>query len=223
MLTTSLRNLPSTRGRSQRQHGIVLLLALIALVIMTLAAIAMVRSVSSSNMIAGNLAFQQAATTSSDQGVEKAVVWLEDNNRQTSTATGAACPSGSGTTVLACNQSAYGYLAARTDPSSTQSWQDFWQALVNGGATPVTLPADTAGNTVSYFIQRMCSSVGDATGGTNSCSVAPASTECGGSKTIDSNGGAGNLTCPTQVYYRITVRVDGPRNTSSYTQTMVAL
>lgn len=219
MLTTQLRNRSWRRGRASQQHGLVLLLALIALVIMTLAAIAMVRSVSSSNIIAGNLAFQQAATASADQGVETAVVWLENNNSQTSTATGAACTAGTGNWVLSCNQAARGYFAARTDPSASQSWQDFWTALVNGGGTPVTLPADTAGNTVSYFIQRMCSSVGDYNSGSNSCSISPAAVDCGTSH----KAGGQNLNCPTQIYYRITVRVDGPRNTSSYTQAMVAL
>jgi type IV pilus assembly protein PilX len=76
---------------------------------------------------------------------------------------------------------------------------------------------------VSYFVQRMCSTGGDYNSAGNSCSIAPAAVDCGNSKRIDSNGGAGNLNCPTQIYYRITVRVDGPRNTSSYTQAMVAL
>lgn len=223
MLTTRIHSGRGMRKQVSRQRGVVLLLALIALVIMTLAAIAMVRSVSSSNIIAGNLAFQQAATASADQGVETAVVWLENNNSQTSTATGAACASGTGSWVLSCNQAARGYFAARQDPSTTQSWQDFWKALTDSGATPVVLAADTAGNTVSYFVQRMCSTGGDYNSAGNSCSIAPAAVDCGNSKRIDSNGGAGNLNCPTQIYYRITVRVDGPRNTSSYTQAMVAL
>ena len=68
---------PSRRGR---QRGVVLIIALIALVIMTLAALAMIRSVDTSNLIAGNMAFQQAATHSGDSGIEAAITWLSDCN-----------------------------------------------------------------------------------------------------------------------------------------------
>jgi type IV pilus assembly protein PilX len=198
-----------------RQQGVVLLITLIVLVIMALATAAMMRSVSSANVIAGNLAFQQAATTSSDQGVEAAVVWLENNNGQSSSTTATACSEGS--TVLACDQASYGYLATRTDPSSTQTWADVWAALVTAGTTPKSLTKDAAGNTVKYLIQRMCSATGDAATGT--CSISPSSTECGQSHSVNTTAPS----CTSQVYYRITVQTSGPHNTTSYTQTMVAM
>ena len=55
------------------QRGLVLFFALIALVAMSLAALALVRSVDTSTLISGNLAFRQAATTSADGGVENSV------------------------------------------------------------------------------------------------------------------------------------------------------
>ena len=54
----------------------VLFFALIALVVMSLAAVALIRSVDTSTMIAGNLAFKQSATTSGDSGVEGAITAL---------------------------------------------------------------------------------------------------------------------------------------------------
>ncbi|MBK7423656.1 MAG: hypothetical protein IPJ48_11460 [Propionivibrio sp.] len=45
-----------------RQGGVVLMIALIILVALTIGGIALVRSVSTTSIIAGNLAFQQAAT-----------------------------------------------------------------------------------------------------------------------------------------------------------------
>jgi len=203
---------------ARRQRGIVLVLALIVLVAMALAAIALTRSTFTSNAIAGNLAFQQAATTSADQGIEAAVAWLENNNGQSSSTTAATCSTSVGTTVLACDQASRGYIATRTDPSSTQTWPDFWTALVTAGTTPVALSADSAGNTVSYMIQRMCSAAGDAASTT--CSTPPATSSCSNcSKASDSQ----NLTAATQFYYRITVQVSGARSTRSYTQVMVAL
>jgi hypothetical protein len=88
-------------------------------------------------------------------------------------------------------------------------------------ATPGSLGTDGAGNGVAYLIQRMCSSPGDASAG--ACSASPTSGTCGSSQTVGGNGGAGNLSCKSQVYYRITVKVSGPRNTFSYAQAMVAL
>jgi hypothetical protein len=89
-------------------------------------------------------------------------------------------------------------------------------------ATPVAQVQDAAGNIASYLIERMCSATGDASS-LNGCSSAPSSAYCGGSKTLDSNSGAGNLSCISPVYYRITVKVAGPRNTTTYIQAMVAL
>ena len=59
-----------------KQRGIVLFVALIALVAMTLAAIALVRSVDTANVISGNLAFRQGGMQASDIGIEAAVTAL---------------------------------------------------------------------------------------------------------------------------------------------------
>jgi Tfp pilus assembly protein PilX len=202
----------------RRQQGITLILALIVLVAMALASIALTRSTFMSNVIAGNLAFQQAATTSADQGIETAIAWLENNNGQSSSTTATTCATSVGSTVLACDQATHGYIASRTDPSSSQTWADLWTALVAAGTTPVALSADSAGNTVSYIIQRMCSAAGDAASTT--CSTPPLTSSCTNcSKASDSQ----NLTASTQFYYRVTVQVSGARGTRSYSQAMVAL
>ncbi|MEJ7807583.1 MAG: hypothetical protein WKG03_16870, partial [Telluria sp.] len=59
-----------------RQRGVVLLMALIALVALTLAGLAMVRSVDTGNVIAGNMAFRQAAMQQVDVGIEAAFIAL---------------------------------------------------------------------------------------------------------------------------------------------------
>ena len=66
------------------QEGVVLLISLIVLVAMTLAAIALVRSVDTTNIIAGNLAFQQAATNAGDLGSEQAIDWIQTQATGTS-------------------------------------------------------------------------------------------------------------------------------------------
>jgi len=69
------------RARIMKQRGVVLFFALIALLAISLAAVALIRSVDTSTMIAGNLAFKQTATTSADAGLENAIAWL--NTTQT--------------------------------------------------------------------------------------------------------------------------------------------
>jgi len=59
---------PGRRG----QRGIVIFIALIALVVMMIAGLALMRSVDTGNLIAGNLAFRQRAVHSADGGVEVA-------------------------------------------------------------------------------------------------------------------------------------------------------
>lgn len=201
-------------GRSANR-GIVLIMALIVLVAMTLGAVALVRSVYTSNVIAGNLAFQQSATHSADAGVEAAIAWLENNNGQ-------IAPTGAcSTTILACNQSSHGYLATSQDPTSQESWRNFWNDHLS--STAKTLTQDNAGNTVSYVIQRMCSLEGDAQSTGNECVTSPRASAgtCAGGSSCDSQ--KDNLAGTGQVYYRITVKVSGPRNTESFTQTTVAL
>lgn len=210
----------------QRQSGVVLILALVALVALTLAAVALTRSVATSNAIAGNLAFQQAATHSADEGIETAVAWLEDS---IGAAGGAKCTS---TTLLACDLATDGYLASRLDPIATQTWNDFWDESLSAKAKK--LPDETSasfknGNTVSYVIQRMCKNTGEPNTDLNPCATSPLATggSCPGGTTCTGGGGRGgtgsNVNAARQTYYRITVRISGPRNTQSFVQAMVSL
>ena len=67
------------------------------------------------------------------------------------------------------------------------------------------------------------STAGDSQLTSNDCSVAPGATAstCGGGSSCDA--ARTNLNSVSQVYYRVTVRVAGPRNTVSFVQSMVAL
>src|SRR5262249_39720144 len=103
MAGSAIRMLTSRQavGRA-RERGVVLMVALIVLVAMTLAGIALMRSVDTTTLIAGNLAFQQSATNGGDIGTETAIAWLEANN--------------SGTTLYS-SYDAQGYQAKRQDPA----------------------------------------------------------------------------------------------------------
>ncbi|HEY3327927.1 MAG TPA: hypothetical protein VGK14_12305 [Novimethylophilus sp.] len=192
-----------SKNMRSRQRGVVLLIALIMLVAMTLAGIALVRSVDTTNVIAGNMAFQQAAIHSGDTGTETAIQWLEANN--------------TGTTLHVDNFGS-GYTARRQDPGPGQSWDNFWSLVL--AAQSVTLATDVAGNTVAYAIQRLCLTPGDPITPGTGCAASPASTSSA-SNSLDA--GSVDLLYSSQIYYRITSRIAGPRNTVSYVQTIVAL
>ena len=187
-----------------RQDGFVLIVALIMMVVMTLAAIALVRSVDTNSIIAGNMAFKEAATHSGDAGIESAIAWLEANN--------------SGATLHA-NAFASGYAASRQDPGANQTWDDFWTVLASNNQV-VALPSNASGDTVAYTIQRLCNAVGDPASPGTGCAVSPST---GSSANSSEDAGSVALLYNSQVYYRITSRITGPRNTVDYVQAIVAL
>jgi len=186
----------------RRQQGVVLFIALIVLVAMTLAAIALIRSVDTVNQIAGNLAFKQGATHSGDFAVETARTWLV---AQTAGALWSSSP-------------ANGYYAST--PTVGQGAETSWDQYDWTGSA-VALPADAAGNQVSYVIHRLCKITGDPSGAGNSC----LSTVITGATPPGSGKGAGKIgpSGTAQFYYRITNRVIGPRNTVSYMQTLIQI
>jgi type IV pilus assembly protein PilX len=183
-----------------RQQGAVLFIALIVLVAMSLAGIALIRSVDTTNLIAGNLAFKQGATLGGDWGAEQARAWLQG---QPAESLYDSVPG----RYSAAMQSGLDFTS--TDPSAI----DFdWD---NNG---FDAGADPGGNQVRYVIHRMCESAG------NPGSVNCVRTTTGGTSGGTQGGatyGAAALPSTSQIYYRITARVTGPRNTVSYVQVMV--
>lgn len=184
-----------------RARGAVLFIALIVLVAMTLAGIAIMRSVDTATLIAGNLAFKQGTVQASDNGIEVAYQWLLTNRA-----------------VLTTSNPGAGYNSAIASPTWTTS--STWNGAPNLGI-------DAAGNTISYLIHRMCdlpnviySAAGQQCALDNpAAAAAPPPPGEGESFTV---GAPGYLQDP-KVYYRITVRSAGPRSTVSYIQAMVAI
>lgn len=204
MLT--LHTQPRSMQLRARQTGVVMVVTLIVLVAMTLAAIALVRSVDTTNVIAGNLAFKQASINAADRGAQQAVAWLES----------------AGSLVYNDNVP-NGYTASEQQPTANQSWDSYWNnAIVPNNlnvCAPTNCAPDAAGNVVSYTIHRLCDSVGAPAQIGVVCSYSPSSYILNSSQ----GGGTVVLNSINQEYYRVTIRVDGPRNTVAYTQVVVAL
>lgn len=185
-----------------RQTGVVLLVALIILVALTLAGVALIRSVDTGNLIAGNMSFHQSAVHAGERSTEQAIaVWLSAH-------------SAAGDTNLHSNNAAQGYFAVRNERANNESWDAYWERV---GSAPASSGTDTAGNTVTYVIHRLC----DSTGAPHlaNCARRPASVNSGGSQSAGGIAPVAN----NQVYYRITTRIQGPRRTVAYVQTIVAL
>jgi Tfp pilus assembly protein PilX len=209
------------------QRGLSMLIALIALLILSITAVALVRSIDTGTLIIGNFAFKQDATEASSVGAERAITWLLNNQ-----------------TKLDSDDAANGYYATSNDnfdPTGSTTTQAKPLMLANWDGTNCSnfkagtyvgcsiLPYPTAanlgtltvnGNSIQWVITRLCLSPLPAGGG-NFCSLP-------GGTGITSANDRGELTSGGRInsgstgpYYRIIVRATGPRNTVSYTETLV--
>lgn len=206
-----------------RQRGVVLFFTLIALLAMSLAVVALIRSVDTNAMIAGNLAFRQAATSSGDAGIEAAVGWLRNTELANSAnvLNDPAHPfNHTGGFAGFVNPGYYSNLdttMSLTDPIQPLhiSWTD---------ADSVSLGTDsTTGNSVRYIIQRMCRDANQAIQNTR-CLFGNTSEDPNPQNIPYPDNVCKGDGCPKQgetPLLRITSRTEGPRNSVSYVQTIV--
>jgi Tfp pilus assembly protein PilX len=210
-----MSQLPSRSTRSRAQRGVVLFIALIVIVAMALAGLALVRSVDTNVIAAGNIAFKQGATNAADQGIEAARTWLLNHKTTLS----------DDQIILATDKYYSNWQANADFTGNNPAKADFdW---VNN-SLEVT-PDDGAGNRVRYVIHRLCADSNKTPSSTVCVKVSSTTMgalasggEYGGRRGYEGGGSSSafNL-ATTTVYYRITVRVDGPRNTTSYVQALM--
>jgi type IV pilus assembly protein PilX len=218
---------PQHPPRKTSSTGVSLLFALLSLVALTLAAVALVRSVDTGALVLGNLGLKQEATAVSDQASNRAIDWLNAHIDS-----------------LITDSATNGYYA-----TSNEDLDVTGQQLVNDGtpralvnwdmdgcayaadiqhATCKLQPSDEFvlnGNKIRYVVLRLCDTPGDPTVAGNSCAqplaAGPGKAATKGSvdysrykRFTDDTGG---------VYYRVVVRVVGARKTTSYIETIVHL
>ncbi|MEO8080291.1 MAG: hypothetical protein ABI641_07165 [Caldimonas sp.] len=179
------------------QRGIVLFVALIVLIVMSLAGLALLRQMGVGNSIAGNLAFKENATSVADRGVEEARLWVISNGPLEDS------------DVLAA-----GYHST-WDPAFDPMTYD-WTV----GTKVANADQAQTGNGARYIIHRLCETA-------DMSPVDPAQ-KCSDSvanNTGASHGGGNYGNVPAtpipSPFFRITTRVDGPRNTVSFTQVLI--
>ncbi len=203
--------------RAAKQRGVVLFFALVALVAMSLAAVALIRSVDTSTIIAGNLAFRQSTTSAGDAGIEAAMVWLSTTqaaNNSLNILTDTSHPFNNTDTLA---RPGYHSNAGTLDLFSATTWNSTDNNNVLAGTDAAT------GNTIRYVIERMC----------RNANQVPDTTHCLFSAAVqDTNNknvplpqdvcvGSGCPVAGQAPQIRITARTQGPRNTVSYVQAFV--
>lgn len=194
---------------ADRQHGLVLFFALIALVAMSLAAVALIRSVDTNTMISGNLAFRQAATTTADTGIEAAINTLTARNNASS-----VDPFMDPSHPLNVTNAAIGYYS-NIDLTLDLFAESTW---VDGVSSPETTDPNT-GNRIRFIIQRMCRNANQVASRSN-C-LFSGEPEDKSAKNICGSEGCELKSEESPPQYRVTVRAAGPRNTFSFIQAMI--
>lgn len=202
-----MRPTTSLGGTQSKQRGVVLFVALIMLIVMTLAGLALLRQLGVGSSIAGNVAFKEGATYVADRGTEIALQYINPQFP--------ALPPN-----LDAESPANGY---------TSSWADGTNpaALPWGLGRTVALPDAGAmqdigetNNTADLFIQRLCANLGvNPLDPAQTCSDILVDNPL---RTHGNPGSAAPLPSTTSTpFYRVTARVIGPRSTVSYTQVLL--
>jgi type IV pilus assembly protein PilX len=185
-----------------RQQGVVLIFSLIVLLILAIGAVAVLRSTDSTLLSAGNLAFHKDLVNQAEQAVASVMTEFKTN----------ALPLGGVTTasMLAANYSA---TTLPTNPQGvpTALLDDVAFGAVGSIANDI-IPSATSQVTIRYVIDRLCAPL----------TVIASSNNCVQSTGLPTGGTANHNTAlspPSATVYRISVRVDGPRNTQAFLQT----
>lgn len=184
-------------GRRHAQHGIVVLIALVAMLALAYAGTALMRSVDATTGITGNIGLSQAAVLSTDAAVESAIAALFERNL-------IADPTQDDETQS--------YYASRQSQEDVRGIPYRLQQLANYAEAGRVIDAGN-GNVVRYLIERMCTASGAAI--RDNCVLTPA---------VDA-AAPGTITSPEPPpvpLYRQTIRVDGPAGTIVFAQAWLA-
>jgi len=220
--------LPSKR----LQRGVSLLFALLALVALSLATLALVRSIDTGALVMGNIGLKQDATISGDQATRQAVSWLKANLASLDSDSASSGYYASTKEVNADGTTTHVDVTGQQFPTDSArrliDWDNDSNCSYAASGTYATCTLKTASvddinnNKARYVIFRLCASQGDSSKENvlNSC-ARPINSGGSSSGKGGISYGMGNLSSTASVYYRVVVRVKGARNTTSFVETIV--
>lgn len=206
------------------QRGVVFFTVLIALVILSLSAVALVRSVDTGTQIAGNLSFRQTTTQAGDSGTEAAVAWMNAqlDGDPTSLYRNNVDRGYYATSMVGCSD-----LSGSTTPSDTTDDMKWDGVNPTNSTCPMKAVAVDAsrlpsGYAAAYVINRLCGAEKAPTDADAQCASYSRSTAAADEGRSMSGGGYfGKKSASSEYFYRVTTRVVGPKNTVSYVQTVL--
>lgn len=192
---------------SSMQHGIVLIVTLLALIAMMLVSVGIMRSVDTSVLAVGNMAFRQSAEATANCAIETVFRDLISN---------AQLQNGGEHSDQSGNHYFAAYNPANDDARGTPIGRLNAQATEAG-----------CGNSTRVVIERMCTAAGAPNPLVVACLTtgggpgAENSINKGGEDQDELNDSGGGASAGGQILYRISVRVDGPNGTTAFAQAMV--
>ena len=193
-----------------RPRGIVLFVALLVMVALSIAGVALMRSTDAATAVTGNLVLKQAASLAVDRGIERAVhaLWETtpglDRTQHAPTQNFYACVRGTGGGCMPANS------VVPKIPDLLLNANGCSAASLASGL----IANDDAGNRSCYVIERMCLAPGPAVRSNCNLATGALGADPGTEHYI-------GLTRPGDAYYRVTVRVEGPRSTVTYAQAVL--
>jgi len=205
----------------RREKGFILFIALTMLALMTIIGVALVRAVETTNEVATNIGFVQSTLVSSDSGMEAATTWLQSNPSLLEADSVDNGYYARDVELIAANQ-LIDYTGSAT-PGNTDDDVD-WDSSGSGPyKARLISETDVSGNQVAYLVHRLCDNYGSP--GDSGVRCARMSIAASGSSSKSGAGGSGGraISTKSQVYYRITTRAKGPRNTASYAQATIVI
>ncbi len=208
------------RAAPKRQQGIALFVALIAMVMLSLAGIALVRSIDTTNSVASNIAFRQGSIGPINAAIEAAVDALFKSKtigqqNLDNTALGYYA-------ILQPGEASNGVPAVLAGDYSTMQANYAAAGLPIPAAAPFLDPITKM--EVRYVIERVCNGAGQPPGGPwpvsiGTCDTLPPKLSPGGT---DNKYGTKAIPLPPIPNFRVTVRVDLPNsNTVSHAQAIL--
>lgn len=230
----------SDRRGASASRGVSLIFALIALAVLSLTAVALVRSVDTGTAVLGNLGFKQDATVAADQGIEQAVGWITTNIGSTDT-NFAQGYQASYLSVLDATGTRDGQTTRAVIDWDNNNCASYPSGSYTGGCIkPVYSPTAVNQNQVAYLVMRMCPNTGAVNAGGNDCAsyANAASGSSGGSGDAGDAGSRGAFdyrhygrfayrytenapTTAVGAYFRIIVRTTGAKNSVGFAEAIV--
>jgi hypothetical protein len=196
----------------RRERGVVLLFCLIILVVLLAGGVAVMRSMNSTLFSAGNLAFRRDLVNQGEQAISQAMrAFQAGGTLVTAAATAAHLPSSNYSAIQLVTN-------ARGIPEVLLKKNTLTGPDVAGGTfVPAGGAITGTGNvTLQYVIDRMCNATGTfAVIGSAACVSDLSMQPTGGDA---SHLVEGSVSLPSPPIYRVTVRVDGPRDTQVFLQ-----